>query len=647
MFNLIRSTLGQVVEYDMLLLSVVIFLPSVFALGLLVFPSRAREAMRWWATFGSAAAVVASACLLIDFYAMLDSRSDRAIRSLHHPDTLLDARVDEAARRADKAVPEAQLGRDMIAKRPWVPRFDIWYFVGVDGLSMPLIMLTTVITFLAVLASWTIDKHVKAYFMLLLILETGVIGAFMSLDLFLFYVFYEVMLLPMYFLIGMWGGGRRKYAAIKFVIYTLLGSVFILIAMIGLYFTDVRDFVDRSTVEARAAERRHENPKLSEDEASEYHTFDIITLQRAGQAAMLVLTGQTERLTARTGPEKDRGDAILHRDGEEHGKKLSAGDRGVPLLGRGQSVASAQARFSQPFFTSTYQYLFFALLFIGFAVKVPLVPLHSWLPDAHVEAPTPISMVLAGILLKLGGYGIMRLAYPICPWAAEQLALVVGILGAFAIVYGAMVAMGQSDFKKLLAYSSVSHMGYVILGIAVWSTPTKSQYWAWGMNGAMFQMVAHGVTSAGLFFVVGVIYDRAHTREIAKFGGLMESMPLYGGLAAILFFASMGLPGLCGFVGEIFVVLAAWNYQPALAIPAILATILTAGYLLWTWQRVFLGVNLNMSSYPDLTLREAIILIIFVVLAVALGVFPQFLLLTWVEPSVTGLVESLARLNPW
>ena len=277
------------VEYDMILMSLVIFLPSAFALALLLIPSRAVEAIRWWALFGSAIAVVLSACLLIEYYALLDSQSDRGIRSLHHPDTLLDARADESARRAAMPVPESQLGRDMIARRPWIPRFDIWYAIGVDGISMPLILLTTIVTFLSVLASWSIEKHVKAYFMLLLILETGVIGAFMALDLFLFYVFYEVMLLPMYFLIGVWGGGRRKYAAIKFVIYTLLGSVFILIAIVGLYFTDVRDFVDKSAVEARAAERLRENPKLSHDEAREFHTFDIPTLQRAGQAAMLVI----------------------------------------------------------------------------------------------------------------------------------------------------------------------------------------------------------------------------------------------------------------------------------------------------------------------------------------------------------------------
>lgn len=630
-------------EYDLVLMSLVIFAPAAFGLAVLAFPKQWLEAIRWFATFGAAAALVLSLCLFIDFYTMLDSQSDRGVRSLHHPATQLESRVDESVRRASvRPVPEPQLGRDWVARVPWIPRFDINYSIGIDGISMALILLTTLVTFLAVLASWTITKHVRAYFMLLLILETGVIGAFMSLDLFLFYVFYEVMLLPMYFLIGMWGGGRRKYAAIKFVIYTLLGSVFILVAIIGLYFTDVRDFVDKSAVQVRADERRVENPGLSSSEQSEYHTFDIITLQRAGQAAFLNLNGQADRLAPRPDPKAPNVSAPK----DDAGDDIKKADNKVPLLGRGQSAADAQTRMKQPFFTSTFQYAMFLLLFIGFAVKVPIFPLHSWLPDAHVEAPTPISMILAGILLKLGGYGIIRLAYPICPWAAEQLALFVGCIGAFAIVYGALVAMGQTDFKKLLAYSSVSHMGYVILGIAVWSSASKSQYWSWGMNGAMFQMISHGITSAALFFVVGIVYDRAHHREINGFGGLMEPMPLYGGLAAILFFASMGLPGLCGFVGEIFVVLAAWQFSPTLAICAILATVLTAGYLLWTWQRVYLGTNPATAKFPDLSLREAIILIVFVAFAIALGVFPQTLILSWMEPAVTGTVENLARLRP-
>jgi NADH-quinone oxidoreductase subunit M len=612
------------VEFDLVLMSLVIFTPAAFGVLALFFPPKWVEAVRWWALIGSAATLILSLCLLIEYHHLLDSRSDRDQKSLHHRETLLDARVDEAMKREANATRDSVQGFDWVASVPWVSRFDINYAIAVDGISMPLILLTAVVLFLSVIASWGIEKNVRAYFAFLLILETGVLGTFFATDLLLLYVFFEVMLIPMYILIGVWGGGRRKYAAIKFVLYTLVGSVFLLVAIIGLYFTDVRDFVDKATVDDRAYEQKKQNPRLTPDQAREYHTFSIPVLQRAGQAAMLHLNGQGDKITARDQP----------------------GDGKIELFGRGVKLDDAQVRFNQPFFRSEYQYILFLLLFIGFAVKVPIVPLHSWLPDAHVEAPTPISMVLAGVLLKLGGYGIIRLAYPICPWAAEQLALVLGAIGAFAIVYGAFVAMGQRDFKRLLAYSSVSHMGYVILGFAIWSTSDKAAYWAWGMNGAMFQMLAHGISSAGMFFVVGVAYDRAHHRDIDGYGGLMTSMPLYGGLSAILFFASMGLPGLCGFVGEVFVVLGTWSFHPGLAIPAILATVLTAGYLLWTWQRVFLGVNPATANYPDLSAREAVVLISFCLLAIALGVFPQTLVLSWMEPSVTGQVEALARLKP-
>jgi NADH-quinone oxidoreductase subunit M len=612
------------IEYDLILMSLVIFVPAAFGVLALLFPARWAEGLRWWALVGSAATLILSLCLWVEYYALLDSRSDRGLKSLHHPKTQLDARVDEAMRREANATREPQLGFDWVASKPWIDRFDIHYALAVDGISLALILLTTVVLFLTVIASWGIEKHVRSYFALLLILETGVLGTFFAMDLFLLYVFYEVMLIPMYFLIGIWGGGRRKYAAIKFVLYTLVGSVFLLVAILGLYFTDVRDFVDATTVDDRAAEVKKLHPRTNPDDARAYHTFSIPVLQRAGRAAMLHLNGHTDKIAAR---------------GE-------GGDGKVELLGRGVKPAEMSGRLKQPFFRAEYQYILFALLFIGFAVKVPIVPLHSWLPDAHVEAPTPISMVLAGILLKLGGYGIIRLAYPICPWAADQLSLVVGGIGAFAIVYGAFVAMGQTDFKRLLAYSSVSHMGYVILGFAVWSEGSKAAFWAWGMNGAMYQMLAHGITSAGMFFVVGVLYDRAHHRDIARFGGVMTSMPLYGGLSAVLFFASMGLPGLCGFVGEFFVVIGTWNYHPGLAIAAILATVLTAGYLLWTWQRVYLGVNPATATYPDLTAREAVVLTAFCVLAIALGVLPQTLVLNWMEPSVTGQVEALAVLKP-
>ncbi|MEZ6140869.1 MAG: NADH-quinone oxidoreductase subunit M [Zavarzinella sp.] len=611
------------IEYDLVLMSVLIFLPAIFGLVTLLIPARFQELCRWWALLGSALALTISLCLLVEYYALLDTYSDRGLNSLSHPSTQLDARADEAQRRMNAEVPEPRLSNDWYASVPWISRFNIFYSLGLDGISMSLILLTTVIIFLAMLASWKTTQNLRSYLALLLILETGVLGTFLAMDLFLLYVFYEMMLIPMYFLIGVWGGPRKKYAAMKFVIYTLVGSLFILLAIIGLYFTDMKAFVDRTAVDSQISKQKRENPLEGRQLSGEYHTFHIPTLQRAGQAAMLQINGEIDRVEVK-----------------ESGK-----ENAIELFGRGNSKAGAVASLDQPFFKKTYQYILFAFLFVGFAVKVPIFPLHSWLPDAHVEAPTPISMVLAGVLLKLGGYGIIRLAYPICPWAAHQLSLVVASIGAFAIVYGALVAMGQTDFKRLLAYSSISHMGYVIFGIAVWSEPSQSNYWSWAMNGAMFQMIAHGITSAGMFFVVGVAYERAHHREISKFGGLYTSMPFFTGFSAMLFFASMALPGLCGFIGEVFVILGSWHYQPILTVIAILATILTAAYLLWTWQRVYLGTSTTTASYADVSTREATILIIFVVLAVALGILPS-LLTQWMEPSVTHLVDQLSAITP-
>lgn len=624
-------------ESDLIWLSLLVFLPAAFATGLLVFPARWTEAMRWWAVFGSAATLSASLCVVVGYYNRLDYHSATG-NPRYDAAAQLDARADKAASDAAQPIPKALDPRDWIARRPWIARFDITYALGVDGISLSLVVLTALVTFLAVVASWKIEQSVRGYLILVLLLETGVIGAFLALDFFLFYVFYELMLLPMFVLIGLWGAGRRRYAALKFVIYTLLGSIGLLVALIGLYTVNVRDFVDQGVVTEKAESlARTKNIPLAEArEQVEVHTFDFVTLAKVGRAVMLVLNGQEDRLDTRLAAPSP----ATPPSGTEATEK-------VRLLAHGVDRDAALARLkAQPVCTRQFQYIFFVLMFLGFAVKVPIVPLHSWLPDAHVEAPTPISMILAGVLLKLGGYGLIRVAFPICPWAAAELAWWIGLIGVVGIVYGALVAMGQTDFKKLLAYSSVSHMGFVVLGLAAWSAGTTAQYWQWGVGGAVFQMVAHGITASALFFVVGVVYDRAHHRDINRFGGLKEPMPLFAGFSAILFFASMGLPGLCGFVGEFMVLIAAWNFSPALAVPAVLSVILTAGYLLWTWQRVYLGTNPATANYPDLSPREAACLLPFVLLAIALGVLPQVLIFNWVDPSVGGWVANMSVLKP-
>jgi NADH-quinone oxidoreductase subunit M len=622
-------------ESDLTWLSLLVFLPAIFALGLIAFPAKWKEAMRWWATFGTAATLSLSLCVVVGYYNLLDRYPNANGAPRYAPHTRLDARADKAASDAAQPIPKKLDRNDWLTRRDWIPRFDIQYALGVDGISLPLVVLTAIVMLLAVVASWKIEESVRGYLALLLLLETGVIGAFLALDFFLFYVSYELMLLPMYVLVGLWGGQRRKYAALKFVIYTLLGGVCILVAMIALYSANARDFVDQAVVTQKATElaRRERITPEAAMERVEVHSFDFVTLAKLGRAVSLVLSGQEDRLQVKT--------AVIEepRPGEDATKvKLFA-----PGVDRNAAIARLKA---QSICTKQFQYFIFALLFIGFAVKVPIVPLHSWLPDAHVEAPTPVSMILAGVLLKLGGYGLVRVAFPVCPWAASELAWWIGLIGVIGIVYGAIVAMGQTDFKKLLAYSSISHMGFVILGLASWGSAANAQYWQWGVNGALFQMVAHGITASALFFIVGVVYDRAHHRDLNRFGGLKEPMPLYAGLSAILFFASMGLPGLCGFVGEFFVFMAAWNFSPALAIPAIISVILTAAYLLWTWQRVYFGTNPETKDFPELTPREAACLVPLAILSIALGILPSVLIFNWMDPSVSGWVENLAPLKP-
>ncbi len=478
----------------------------------------------------------------------------------------------------------------------WIPTFNIYYSMGVDGISFPLVLLTSFLSVLAIGASWPIKKHLRAYYALFLLLETGMLGVFMSLDFFLFYVFWEVMLLPMYFLIGIWGGPRREYAAIKFFLFTLVGSVLMLVALLMLYFASDLGGLQETSPQQLASCNLHEDEIARIDDAGgeEVHTFNIMALAQIGQQ-----------------PDSPFGD----EDNDIFGMPLG--------------------------------WWAFLLLFIGFVVKLPAVPVHTWLPDAHVEAPTPISMILAGVLLKMGGYGVLRICYPICPQGALSLAWLVCTVGLVSMVYGAFAALAQTDFKRLVAYSSVSHMGYVLLGIGVWSAASQNNYntdaWTMGVSGAMFQMIAHGISSAGMFFLVGVIYDRVHHRDLNKFGGLFAKMPVYGGISIAIFFAGMGLPGLCGFWGEIYVVLATWQFMRVLAIIAAGVVILTAGYILWTIQRVYLGPEYkgpHGEAIVPMTRREIAIAAPLVALALLFGVYPRAIL-DYTQPTLQQMTEDL------
>src|SRR4051794_6146683 len=538
---------------DDLLLTLLWLLPAAGALLVLLLPRRAETAIKG-ITLAITLVTFALTLLALSAYNP-DSKAwaplaDRAANNVLKPAT--EGAEPTEGDEGDKGA------NDLVVRKAWIPYFNIQYYVGLDGISLSLVLLTGLVSVLACLASWNINKQVKGYFSLYLVLMASMMGVFISLDLFLFYVFFEVMLLPMYFLIGVWGGENREYAAIKFLLYTLFGSVFILVAVLALYFW----------------------PGDVAGTGFKAHTFDIVELTR---------------------------------------------------------VASTTG-----YFGAKIQQWIFVLFFIGFCIKLPSFPFHTWLPDAHVEAPTPISMILAGVLLKIGGYGLIRLAWPLAPVGAYDLAWYVAVLGVFSILYGALVAMAQTDFKKLVAYSSVSHMGYVTLGMAAMNLAPDPRYYAYGVNGAMFMMIAHGITSTGMFFLVGVIYERAHTRDLKKLGGLFNAMPAYGAISFLIFFGSMGLPGLCGFIAEVFVVLSTFNYSWPMAVLAASAVILTAGYILWTLQRVFLGNSEQYKGLPDFNIREWLIAIPLAVLTVALGIFPQSMLLSWMGPSVDRMVRSVA-----
>ena len=417
----------------------------------------------------------------------------------------------------------------------WIPSLGVQYDFGIDGISLLLILLTTFMGIIAIVSSFTsIDHRQKEYYILLLLLQTGMIGTFCALDFFLFYVFWEIMLVPMYFIIGIWGGPRKLYAAIKFFLYTLTGSVVMLLSILALYF-----FNDGGI------------PFLNIKGLGNPATFSVLQFHNIGHMI-------------------------------------------PPQL----------------------QFWIFIGFFLGFAIKVPMFPFHTWLPDAHVEAPTAGSIILAAVLLKMGTYGFVRFALPILPDATKRLIVPIVVLSIIGIIYGALVSLVQKDMKKLVAYSSVSHLGFVMLGMFALNPM--------GLKGSVLQMINHGISTGALFLLVGIIYERRHTRMIADYGGLAKQMPMYATLFLIAALSSMGLPALNGFIGEFTILLGAANRSLVWASFASVGIVLGAAYLLWLYQRVFWGPldNPANKNVPDVNRRELGLLLALVVLMVWIGIKP-------------------------
>jgi NADH-quinone oxidoreductase subunit M len=434
----------------------------------------------------------------------------------------------------------------LVERHSWIPAFGIDYALGVDGISLFLVVLTAFLTPLALLSSWeSVHRKVKEFSFFLLALEGAMIGVFLSLDLFLFYVFWEAMLIPMYFLIGVWGYERRIYAAVKFILYTMAGSVLMLVAILGLAYLHYR--------------------------ATGFYSFDLLRLYA------LQLAPRTE-------------------------------------------------------------FWFFLAFTVAFAIKVPLVPFHTWLPDAHVEAPTAGSVILAGVLLKMGTYGLVRFSFPLFPHAAAALAPVLATLAVVGIVYGALVAMVQPDLKKLVAYSSVSHLGFVVLGISAMNLQ--------GMQGAVYQMLNHGVSTGALFLIVGMLSDRRHTRLITEFGGLKTVLPRLTAAFLVITLSSIGLPGLNGFVGEFLILLGTFRWRPGFGWIAAIGIILSAVYMLWMFQRVNYGpvTNEKNRALADLTTRERWVLIPTVAMAIVMGVLPGVFLKP-MERSAERVVRQIQQVQ--
>ena len=416
----------------------------------------------------------------------------------------------------DPSIPHMQFGESV----SWIAGWNIYYKVGVDGISVLFVALTALLTTISIMVSWkAITDRVREFMIALLFLEAAMIGVFMALDLFLFYILWEAMLIPMYLLIGVWGGPNRLYAAVKFFLYTLVGSVLMLVGIIAVYITAG-------------------------------HTFDVLTLMNHS-------------------------------------------------------------------YSYTFQLWVFAAFFLAFAVKVPMFPFHTWLPDAHVEAPTAGSIILAGILLKMGAYGFLRFSLPFFPDAAIRATPIIMVMSVIAIIYGAYMAFAQTDFKRLIAYSSVSHMGFVTLGIFALNLQ--------GVEGGLIQMINHGISTGALFLLVGVIYERTHTRMIADYGGIAARVPVYATILMIITLSSIGLPGTNGFIGEFAILLGAFQYAKVYAVFASVGIILGAGYMLWLYQRVAFGTitNPQNENLADMNLREVVAVLPLVALVFIIGVYPN------------------------
>lgn len=459
----------------------------------------------------------------------------------------------------DKSVSTMQF----VEKISWIPFFNINYAMGIDGLSFPLILLTTFLCLISVIASYGIKMRTKEYFFWFLLLETGMLGLFAATDFFLFYVFWEITLVPMYFLIGVWGGPKREYAAIKFFLFTLFGSVFMLLSLLAIYFA--------SGSGLPGSER----------------TFDLVLLTQLAANGQLQMAG---------------------------------------LFGM----------------------LVFLGLYVGFAIKVPAFPFHTWLPLAHVEAPTAVSVILAGVLLKMGVYGLIRISYSILPEPTQAFLPVLVVIAAINIVYGAFCAMAQTDMKRMVAYSSVNHMGYCLLGMAaVMGNPNAAQA---GLTGAVLQMVNHGIITGSLFLLVGVIYDRAHTRDINAFGGLGARVPIFAGLLIIQAMASLGLPGLAGFVPEFLTFLGAFggsfnghNFRIWASI-SVIGILVTAAFFLKMLKLVVMG-EFNSKwegKMPDLTTRELVTVVPLMALTVIFGIFPS-LVISFMDTTLGHIITLVTK----